>query len=722
MLPEERVEHLKKIQSAYSKCKEYSDDKVQLAMQTYEMVDKHIRRLDADLARFEADLKDKLEVSDFENPGARSLKKGRSQKDKRGSRGRGRRTSEEDTPKKKKLKGGSEFADAVLSVHPSDVLDMPVDPNEPTYCLCHQVSYGEMIGCDNPDCPIEWFHFACVDLTTKPKGKWVTMVISAVVRSHPVWHQWAQPRWLMNFHRRTMVQRWTAPAQWTLKQKKPVFMPWGVSPQSRRALHPASSSFQEVMLTSERYNVQRLPFSHVSSDDVAFFECLMPGRVITNPEELEFFNVDWLKTVRGCSKLLLKPQTTAEVSQVLRYCYERNLAVNPQGGNTGLVGGSVPVFDEIILSTVLMNQIISFDKVSGILVCQAGCILENLNQYLEEKDFIMPLDLGAKGSCHIGGNVATNAGGLRLLRYGSLRGTVLGLEAVLADGSVLDCLTSLRKDNTGYDLKQLFIGSEGTLGVITAVSVLCPQKPKAVNLAFLGCQSFTQVLKTFTTCRAMLGEVLSAFEFMDDRCMDLVKRHLKLSSPVAESPFYVLIETSGSNSTHDEEKLNNFLEQVMTSGLVTDGTVATDEKKIKMLWSLRERITEALTHEGYVYKYDISLPMEKLYNLVTDTRAQLGQCAKNVMGYGHLGDGNLHLNITAESYSHSLLDAIEPFVYEWTARCNGSISAEHGLGFKKKCFIQYSKPKEAVFLMQRFKAMLDPKGILNPYKTLPSSS
>uniref|UniRef100_A0A8C3F717 Inhibitor of growth protein n=2 Tax=Chrysemys picta bellii TaxID=8478 RepID=A0A8C3F717_CHRPI len=172
LLPEQRVEYLQKIQNAYCKCKEYSDDKVQLAMQTYEMVDKHIRRLDADLARFEADLKDKLEGSDFESPGGRGLKKGRSQKDKRGSRGRGRRTSEEDTPKKKKLKGGSEFADTILSVHPSDVLDMPVDPNEPTYCLCHQVSYGEMIGCDNPDCPIEWFHFACVDLTTKPKGKW----------------------------------------------------------------------------------------------------------------------------------------------------------------------------------------------------------------------------------------------------------------------------------------------------------------------------------------------------------------------------------------------------------------------------------------------------------------------------------------------------------------------------------------------------------------------
>ncbi|XP_074820297.1 D-2-hydroxyglutarate dehydrogenase, mitochondrial isoform X2 [Natator depressus] len=420
--------------------------------------------------------------------------------------------------------------------------------------------------------------------------------------------------------------------------------------------------------------------------------------------------------------MLLRPRTAAEVSEILRYCNKRNLAVNPQGGNTGLVGGSIPVFDEIILSTALMNQVISFNSVSGILVCQAGCILENLNTYLEELDFIMPLDLGAKGSCHIGGNVATNAGGLRLLRYGSLRGTVLGLEVVLADGSILNCLASLRKDNTGYDLKQLFIGSEGTLGVITAVSILCPQKPKSVNLAFLGCQSFSQVLGTFTTCKGMLGEILSAYEFMDDKCMKLVESHLKLSKPVTGSPFYILIETSGSNSAHDEEKLNNFLEHVMASGLVTDGTVATEDKKIKILWSLRERITEALTHDGCVYKYDISLPVERLYDLVIDTRARLGKTAKNVVGYGHLGDGNLHLNITAESYSHSLLNAIEPFVYKWTAQYNGSISAEHGLGFKKKHYIQYSKPQEAVLLMQQVKAMLDPKGILNPYKTLPASS
>ncbi|NWS40088.1 D2HDH protein, partial [Probosciger aterrimus] len=467
----------------------------------------------------------------------------------------------------------------------------------------------------------------------------------------------------------------------------------------------------EVMLTSERYGVRRLPFSRVSDGDVAFFEQIMPGRVVTNAEELKPFNVDWLKSVRGCSKLMLKPQTTAEVSQVLRYCYERNLAVNPQGGNTGLVGGSVPVFDEIILSTVLMNRITSFDKVSGILVCQAGCILEKLNEYLEEQGFIMPLDLGAKGSCHIGGNVATNAGGLRLLRYGSLRGTVLGLEVVLADGSALNCLASLRKDNTGYDLKQLFIGSEGTLGVITGVSILCPQKPKAVNLAFLGCQSFAKVLETFTTCRAMLGEILSAYEFMDEKCMELVERHLKLSSPVTEGQCFVSSEHKSFTLTHVSSNPSS----------QTNPCSSVGEAHPQTLWSLRERITEALTHDGCVYKYDISLPVGKLYDLVTDTRARLGTSAKSVVGYGHLGDGNLHLNITAESYNHSLLDAIEPFVYEWTARYNGSISAEHGLGFKKKQFIQYSKPKEAIHLMQHFKAMLDPKGILNPYKMLPSS-
>ncbi|KAL7879580.1 hypothetical protein SRHO_G00018340 [Serrasalmus rhombeus] len=463
----------------------------------------------------------------------------------------------------------------------------------------------------------------------------------------------------------------------------------------------------------------RRPFSQVTPADLDFFRQLLPGRAITDPDVLESSNVDWLKSVKGNSEVLLRPKTTDEVSRILSYCNQRNLAVSPQGGNTGLVGGSVPVFDEIILSTALMNQILTFDTISGILTCQAGCVLESLSQYLEEQDFIMPLDLGAKGSCHIGGNVSTNAGGLRLLRYGSLRGTVLGLEVVLADGRILNCLATLRKDNTGYDLKQLFIGSEGTLGVITAVSILCPRKPKSVNVAFLGCSSFQNLLETFQACRGMLGEILSAFEFLDASCMNLLEKHLKLTNPITESPFYIVIETAGSNAAHDEEKLHNFLEKVMTSSLVTDGTVATEEAKIKALWSMRERITEALRHDGYTYKYDISLSVEKIYDLVTHMRERLGDRAQNVVGYGHVGDGNLHLNITSPSKDPALLAAIEPYVYEWTSQYQGSISAEHGLGLKKRNYIYYSKTPEAVTLMGNIKAMLDPKGILNPYKTLP---
>uniref|UniRef100_A0A7N5ZRW0 D-2-hydroxyglutarate dehydrogenase, mitochondrial n=1 Tax=Anabas testudineus TaxID=64144 RepID=A0A7N5ZRW0_ANATE len=465
----------------------------------------------------------------------------------------------------------------------------------------------------------------------------------------------------------------------------------------------------------------RLPFSRVTQEDLAFFRNVLPGRTITDPDLLRSSNVDWLKSVKGSGEVLLRPQTTEEVSQILRYCNSHNLAVNPQGGNTGLVGGSVPVYDEIILSTALMNNVLAFDSISGILTCQAGCVLENLSHYLEESDYIMPLDLGAKGSCHIGGNVATNAGGLRLLRYGSLHGTVLGLEVVLADGRVLDCLATLRKDNTGYDLKQLFIGSEGTLGVITAVSILCPRKPKSVNVVFLGCETFEQLLKTFQLCKGMLGEILSAFEFLDSECMTLLNTHLKLPNPISDCPFYVVIETSGSDQTHDGEKLHNFLEEAMSSLLVTDGTVATEESKIKALWSMRERVTEALTHDGFTYKYDISLPVERIYQLVTDMRQHLGDRAKSVVGYGHVGDGNLHLNITSPAKDPALLAAIEPFVYEWTASCKGSISAEHGLGLKKRNYIYYSKPSQAVALMSDIKAMLDPKGILNPYKTLPDN-
>lgn len=472
-------------------------------------------------------------------------------------------------------------------------------------------------------------------------------------------------------------------------------------------------------------NIQRNPsFATLTSDDVYYFkEILGEKNVIQDNDRLVTANTDWMRKYKGSSQLVLQPRSTEEVSQILRYCNSRRLAVVPQGGNTGLVGGSVPVFDEVIINVGCMNSMISFDKVSGILVCEAGCILENLDSFLANQGFMMPLDLGAKGSCQIGGNVSTNAGGLHFLRYGSLHGSVLGLEAVLSNGIVLDMLGTLRKDNTGYDLKHLFIGSEGTLGIITKVSILTPPRLSSVNLAFLACKDYFSCQKLLQEAKQTLGEVLSAFEFLDNHSMDTVLSHLEgvrnpFSSPIYN--FYVLIETTSSNEIYNREKLEAFLLQSMESGLVSDGVVAQDLNQATSFWRIREGITEALSKAGAVYKYDLSLPVEQLYNIVEEMQLRLGKSAK-VMGYGHLGDGNLHLNISTPEYDDTVLAQIEPFVYEWTSKHRGSISAEHGLGLMKANKIHYSKSSETVQLMASIKKLLDPNGILNPYKVLPLS-
>lgn len=233
--------------------------------------------------------------------------------------------------------------------------------------------------------------------------------------------------------------------------------------------------------------MKRGNYATINDSDIKFFESIVTkSRCVTDKSDIDGHNVDIIGAVRGCSQLLLKPKSTEEVSAILKYCNERKLAVCSQGGNTGLVGGSVPVFDEIILSMQLMNKIEHVDETAGILVCQSGCVLEKLEEHVSERDLCMPIDLGAKGSCHIGGNVSTNAGGIRLLRYGNLHGNVLGVKAVKADGTIIDLMSNFKKDNTGYHLKHLFIGSEGTLGVITKVAMACPTKSQAVNVAFLG--------------------------------------------------------------------------------------------------------------------------------------------------------------------------------------------------------------------------------------------
>jgi FAD/FMN-containing dehydrogenase len=404
-------------------------------------------------------------------------------------------------------------------------------------------------------------------------------------------------------------------------------------------------------------------FKELSADDVAFFKSVLgsdkaviDGVTKDATDDLASFNTDWMKKYRGKSQLVLKPETANQVSNILRYCNDNLLAINPQGGNSGLAGGSVPVFDEIVLNLSRMNSIRSFDDTSGVLVADAGVILQDADQHLMQHGYIFPLDLGAKGSCQIGGNVATNAGGLRLLRYGSLHGNVLGLEVVLPDGTIIDDLCELRKNNTGYDLKHLFIGGEGTNGIITAVSIQCPQRSPAVNVAYFGLDSFDAVLLAFRKAKTHLSEILSAFELMDCQSQRIYSRATGSKLPLeSEHPFYCLIETSGSSVDHDGEKLSGFLEHVLQERVVADGVLAQDETQIQSLWACREGISEASQHFGGVYKYDVSIPLPRLYGLVEDTRRMfetndlMGESEDcpviDVVGYGHMGDCNLHLNV-----------------------------------------------------------------------------
>jgi len=444
------------------------------------------------------------------------------------------------------------------------------------------------------------------------------------------------------------------------------------------------------------------------------------------------YNHDWMNKYRGRSACVVKPKSTAEVAAVVKYCAQQRIAVVPQGGNTGLVGGGVPVHDEVVISLANLNKIRSFDAISGTLVADAGCILEVLDNHVAEKGYMMPLDLGAKGSCHIGGNVATNAGGLRFLRYGSLHGNVLGLEVVLPDGRVLDGLSTLRKDNTGFDLKQLFIGSEGTIGLITGVSIITPRRPSAFNVAVFGLPSFEAIQTLFPRVKAHLGEVLSAFEFFDAASMTLVQGHAsqQVRDPFeAKHPFYVLIETGGSNKEHDDAKLSSLLEDLMENSLISDGVLAENETQIAGLWTLREAIPEAANRAGAVYKYDLSMPVDKMNELVEVLRARFeekgllgeGKMFSTVVGYGHIGDGNVHINVVADKFTPEAEAQLEPFIYEWVSEVSGSISAEHGLGRMKGEKIGYSKSDVSVELMQSIKKMLDPHRIMNPGKYLPGA-
>ncbi|KAF4572774.1 FAD-binding Oxidoreductase/Transferase Type 4 [Pleurotus pulmonarius] len=491
-----------------------------------------------------------------------------------------------------------------------------------------------------------------------------------------------------------------------------------------------------------RWHSAEAPFEHlnpVTEQDVQQFASILPPSSVlstlpplsTAASELDQYNNDWMGKYHGKSTTILKPKTTQQVSDIVKLCWERRIGIVPQGGNTGLVGGSVPIHDEVVVNLSNMNKVRSFDPVSGILVADAGCILQSLTDYIAPHHHIMPLDLGAKGSCHIGGNVATNAGGLRLLRYGSLHGSVLGIEVVLPDGTILDQLTSLRKDNTGYDLKQLFIGAEGTLGIITGVSILTPPAPQASNNVILALPHFDNVLPLYKEVKRQLSEILSAFEFIDRTAYDLAVKHGQgrglTEEEVDGAQCFVLVETSGGRREHDEEKLNDLLESLLGADkpLITNGVLSQSPAQFSSLWSLREGVTEAVSKEGKAYKYDISVPLSTFKQVVDVTREHLRSkgllhdgAVKHVIGYGHVGDGNLHLNVIAEQYTDEIQDALEPFIYELVASHRGSISAEHGIGAMKTHALHFSKSDVSIALMKQIKQLFDPRGIMNPGKVI----
>ncbi|VDM58991.1 unnamed protein product, partial [Angiostrongylus costaricensis] len=373
-------------------------------------------------------------------------------------------------------------------------------------------------------------------------------------------------------------------------------------------------------------------------------------------------------------------------------------------GNTGLVGGSVPLHDEIVVSVKRIKEQFSFDETTGWLLF-----------------YMMPFDLGAKGSCMVGGNVATCAGGLRLLRYGSIHAHLLGLTVVLPteDGTVMELGSPLRKDNTSLHIPHLFLGSEGQLGLITRVIMSTVKKPASVQSAMIGVETFESCCNVLRLAHRYLSEILSSFEFLDRETTVLLKEVLDLKPILQSNPrFTILVETSGSNEEHDAYKMECFLDKCLSSGVVSDGVQAQSAAESSAMWRLRESAPLAVAADGFAYLYDVSLPLHSFYRLTEVVRERYAQSAKVVATYGHLGDGNTHLNVTVNDYNQKFHESLDTFIYEWVAAHGGSISAEHGIGQLKLPYSSLGKSSVERDLVRRIKAVFDPNGILNPYKTL----
>jgi len=445
------------------------------------------------------------------------------------------------------------------------------------------------------------------------------------------------------------------------------------------------------------------------------------ANVLTAPQDTRPYFTDWRRQYTGSAECVVRPASTAEVARVVQLCGEHGVAIVPQGGNTGLSGGSVPTGKtrEIVLALGRLNRIRELDRLNDTITVEAGCVLANVQRAADEAGRLFPLSLAAEGSCQIGGNLSTNAGGVNVLRYGTAREQVLGLEVVLPDGRVWNGLRGLRKDNTGYDLKQLFLGAEGTLGIITAAVLRLHPKPSASATAWIALASAAAAMELLAFLRARLGERLSAFELVSRACVEAVLAFAPgTQDPLAQPhPWYVLVEIADSGEEQPlRERVEKALMEAAERGALADAALAQSGEQARALWRIRETVPEA---QFTNVKHDISVPISKTAEFIERAGKRLIARYPDVRIYafGHVGDGNIHFNIGPERLVAER-PAVNRIVYDTVAELGGSISAEHGLGQLKRDEIRAHKSALELELMRRLKEALDPKGLMNPGKVL----
>ncbi len=447
------------------------------------------------------------------------------------------------------------------------------------------------------------------------------------------------------------------------------------------------------------------------------------GKVLTDADSLEAYGKDWTKHFAPAPSAIVFPKTTEQVQAIVRWANQHKIALVPSGGRTGLSAGAVAANGEVVVSFDNMNQILAFNEMDRTAVCQPGVVTQQLQMFAEDKGLYYPVDFASAGSSQIGGNIGTNAGGIKVIRYGMTRNWVAGMKVVTGKGDVLELNKDLIKNATGYDLRQLFIGAEGTLGFVVEATMRLDRAPKNLTALVLGAPDFDSIMPVLHAFQNSLD--LTAFEFFSDKALAKVLARGDVPAPFeTECPFYALIEFEAVSEEDSEQALATF-EHCVEQGWVLDGVMSQSEQQLENLWKLREYISETIAH-WTPYKNDISVTVGQVPAFLRDIDEIV---AKNypdfeVVWFGHIGDGNLHLNILkpdnlSKDEFFAQCTTVNQWVFETVQKYNGSISAEHGVGMTKRDYLHYSRSAEEIAYMQAIKAIFDPNGIMNPGKIFP---